>query len=66
MENIPQLIKEIVEHHYNLIWETNVKTATDIDEFEKWAMQMAKMHASVTLRYLYTEDEFEKAYNETE
>ena len=64
-QNIPQLIKEIVEHHYHLIWETNVKNSTDIDDFEKWAAMMAKMHAGVTLRYMFEADEFEQAYNES-
>ena len=65
MKELPQLIKECIEHHYNVIWENNVRTATDIDQFEKWAATMAKLHASVTLRFLYTEDEFEQAYNAT-
>ena len=64
-KNLPQLIQEIVESHYDLIWTANVKNATDIDEFEKWAATMAKSHAGITLRYMYTEDEFEKAYNES-
>lgn len=64
--NVQTLIQEIVEAHYDIIWTNNVKNATNIEEFEAWAATMAKMHASATLRYMFTEDEFEKAYNATE
>ena len=63
--NVQTLIQEIVESHYDLIWTNNVKNATNIEEFEAWAATMAKLHASVTLRYMFTEDEFEQAYNAT-
>ena len=64
-QNIQTLIQTIVETHYDLIWTANVKSATNIDEFEAWATQMAKAHAGVTLRFMFSEDEFEKAYNES-
>lgn len=60
--NIKTLIQQIVESHYDLIWTMNIKNATDVDEFEAWAKTMAKSHASITLRFMYSEDEFEQLY----
>lgn len=64
-QNIQTLIQQIVETHYDLIWTANVKNATNIEEFEQWATTMAKAHGGVTLRFMFAEDEFEKAYNES-
>lgn len=56
---LPQLIKEVIEHHHDLLWSQNVKNATNIEEFEKWCAISARNHAVITLKYLFTDEEFE-------
>lgn len=62
---LPKLIAEIIEHHKDLLWTQNVKNATNIDDFETWCTTMAQMHAVITLKYLFTEEEFENLQNES-
>jgi len=62
---LPQLIKEIIEHHKDALWNSNVKTATDIEAFEKWCDITAKQHVVITLKYLFTEEEFKTLENES-
>lgn len=61
-KNVQTLIQEIAEHHLDAIWTTNVKNATNIEEFEQWANTMAKIHTGITLRFMFEEDEFEQAW----
>jgi hypothetical protein len=62
-QNIKDLIVSIAEAHKDAIWTTNVKTATNIDEFEQWCDMMAKIHSAITLQYMFNEDEFEQEWN---
>ena len=62
--NVQKLIAEIIEHHKQLLWEKNVQNVTNPDEFETWCTTMAQMHAVITLKYLFTEDEFSTLQDE--